>query len=242
MFTRQRWTQVSLTTLALVALSACGAVPAAVDTNNNDNPNPNPWPTWSPSPSPSPSESPDPLDPEDTLPPITYSFDVNGVNGSKTNFTASVNTGVDNTLKVKIRALDAGPITLSNGSSNPFTASYGCVKYTVTVNGRSVDTPILRVAGANNGLCSSAPTTYTMDFSDRLVAGASTATVKVSNPRYDFYCQYYSAMAGCQLYVGYYNPSCVALVASFYPGQCTVRSVYQTHTVRGQLEIYTNQQ
>jgi len=111
------------------------------------------------------------------------------------------------------------------GSYSNYQATYGCVRYTIEVGGKSVTTNTLAVDGQND-LCPNAPTSQIIDFSDRAV-GVTSTSVKVTAVRYDYYCR---LLYMGYIYSGYYNTYCGS---SLY-------SVYRNHTVTGTLEIQTN--
>ncbi|MBL7713982.1 MAG: hypothetical protein JNL01_00855 [Bdellovibrionales bacterium] len=233
--------------LAALILSACGGqvqrAPTPTFTNNPwpQNPqypqypwpypsyNPYPWPTGTPSPTPSPSTSPN----TNNTPSYSGYFSLNGVNGVTTSYTMNVNA--DTTLKVKVTADSAGPLTISTGSS-PFTANYSCAQFTVTVGGRSVQTQKLLVGGIPSTSCPDGVASQTIDFSDRLQPGVSNYSVKVESPRYDFYCIIWMA---CQTYPYMYDSSCSSFTYNYYTTYCPMRSVFKNHTVNGGLEVFT---
>jgi hypothetical protein len=167
---------------------------------------------------------------ESFLPARSESFTVTGSGGTSPTFTAS-NVRTDSLLKVKVIAGAAGPVSIPSGtpgyggSYSNYQASYGCVRYTIEVAGRSVTTNTLAVEGQNS-LCPDAPTSQIIDFSDRAV-GVTNTSVKVTAVRYDYYCQL--------VYMGYISPY-------YYNTYCgsSLYSVYRTHSVTGTLEIQTN--
>lgn len=171
---------------------------------------------------------------------ITANFSLTGVGGTKTFY----NTGsdgiyivTDNLLQVRVRAGQAGPLTLNEGST-PFTANYGCVSYLVTVGGKSVRTKPLLANGQASAYCPDGVAEQTIDFSDRLSSGGANLSVNVSEPRYDFYCQLWYA---CQTFPNSTTYSCYySFPYSYYNSYCPTRAVYKSHTVTGDLDILTN--
>jgi hypothetical protein len=87
-------------------------------------------------------------------------------------------------LKVKIIPLAAAN---SPGGAGTFNFPYGCASFNVTVNGHTLPTGLIRVAGVSqnsNSECANAPTSAVVDFSTYLT-GAGSIRVTVSNPMYD---------------------------------------------------------
>ncbi|NDG84405.1 MAG: hypothetical protein EBX52_05115 [Proteobacteria bacterium] len=87
-------------------------------------------------------------------------------------------------LKVKIVPLAAPN---SPGGAGTFNFPYGCVSFSVKVNGHEIPTGVIRVAGVTQGAnsqCATAPTSAVLDFSTYLT-GAGSVTVTVSDPMYD---------------------------------------------------------
>ncbi len=164
-------------------------------------------------------------------------FTISGSGGTTPSFQYTVTT--DSILKVKITAGRSDRLSLSLGSGySNFNAVYGCVTYTVTAAGQNFvtqplspeDNPTSTAPG-----CQGAPHSQTFDFSDHLGRGRSTVTVTVDQPRYDFYCQWWT---NCQ---GSYNPSCYySFPPSSYSAYCPLRSVYRNHSITGKMEIQVN--
>ena len=175
-------------------------------------------------------------------PSYTYDFVLQGEDLDSTSgddrIYESPGVPTDSILKVRITGTPA-----DEDHSEGYSASYGCVQYKVAVNGQSVTTDVLKVQGGDDTLCPNAPESQVIDFSSRL-GGASDVEVKVSNPRYDFYCalwwqQFYTAAPSCG-----YNYGCQVEWATYMAGSynsiCTTRHLHYTHHVTGQLEIETN--
>ncbi len=222
-----KWIIASIAALPL-ALSACGAT-----TYRGPADAPGTLPTL-------PIPTTLPTDPTTTgAPSTTASFSMNGVGSAQPSWSSAgrVSISTDNVLKIKITAGQAGALTLSSGGTNVFTANYSCVSYVVTVNGRSVRTKNLLANGVASTYCPDGVTDQTIDFSDRLSAGGDAPTVVVSDPRYDFYCQIWH---GCQTYPNMYYSQCSGFSYNYYNTYCPSRAVYKTHSVTGNLEIYTN--
>ena len=118
---------------------------------------------------------------------------LSGNNGGA--FSKTLNFSTSHTLKVKVEALSAPNLTISGYTNWVF--PYGCMRVTVTVNGSTRTSKILKVAGGQAGPeCVNSPTTDTIDFSD-ITTGNGPVTVTFSNGEYDN-CRYYNPMAyGC---------------------------------------------
>jgi hypothetical protein len=167
---------------------------------------------------------------DNTLPTETYAFTLTGNGGTNTTFSVD-NINTDTILKVKIIAGSAGQLSLSSGSYSNFTASYKCVRYTITALGRSVQSKVLAVDGGDSVFCPGAPTEETINFSNRLTTGHGDITIAVSAPSYDFYCQMARTSCGT-------NSSCL-----YYSGcnlSAPMRTVYKNHTVTGSIAVQTN--
>ncbi len=172
-------------------------------------------------------------------PTVTASFSMQGVNSAQPSWSSQghLSISTDNLLKITIRAGEAGPLTLSNGTQNVFTANYSCVSYLVTVNGRSVRTKPLLAGGVASSYCPTGVTDQTIDFSDRLSAGGDAPVITISDPRYDFYCQIWY---GCQTYPNMYYSQCQGFTYNYYNLYCPNKAVFKNHTVTGDMDIETN--
>ncbi len=184
-----------------------------------------PGPVVQVTPTPTPSATATPTPPFDSA--YTFSFSVTGANGTAPTYTTgAINT--DNILVVRINAGPAGQLSVPGFYSN-FTANYNCVSYNVTVGGRTVTTQTLAPQGSNSSYtasnqCPGAPSSQVINFSDRLSPGHGNMFVQVSNARYDFYCELYFQ----------------GMLSGQYNMYCPLRTVYQTHTVTGSLDIQVN--
>lgn len=159
--------------------------------------------------------------PAPSVAPQTYSF---SITGSGTYTTPTIHT--DTVLKVTI---SAGLAKVVSGTG--FTPVFGCVSYTVTVDGQSVQTDILS-NGTGDGDCYGSPQSQTIDFSGRLGSGHNSMTVEVSDVQNDF--RYLNCIENPSLYSVYpYGPySCTM----YYP----VTALYKTHVASGNLSIQVN--
>lgn len=236
MLIRSKTIKLTLALTAMSLLMACGGQSYRPGKDGqNQSPQPNPYPTY---PYPWPTYTPPAGggNPQNTS-TITASFSLNGVNGVVTAYDTrndSIQIVTDNLLQVRIRAGQAGPLTLPNGNT-PFTANYSCVSYLVTVNGRSVRTQPLLANGQPSPYCPDGVPEQTIDFSDRVSPGSGTLYVRVTEPRYDFYCQLWIACQPFPYYAG-----CAGFGPNYQNLYCPTRVVYQTHTVTGDLDILTN--
>ena len=117
---------------------------------------------------------------------------LSGNNGGA--FSKTLNFSTSRKLRVKVEALAAPNFTL-NGYTN-WVAAYGCMRVTVTVNGSTRSTKILKVAGLTGPECTGAPSSDIIDFSD-ITTGNGPVTVTFSNAEYDN-CRYYNTLQyGC---------------------------------------------
>lgn len=158
------------------------------------------------------------------LPAITDNFSLNGPGGTVTSYSTSVNT--DNVLSVEITAGAAGQMTL--GTYSNYSATYGCISYSVEANGYTQSTGTLAVS-SDSGTdynCPSAAQSATLDFSSTLSPGHGETTITVTPIGYDFYCQY------CESYPSLFGYACA--------GYCPLHSIYKTHTVTGTIAITVN--
>jgi hypothetical protein len=167
-----------------------------------------------------------------SAPPIEYSFELNGTTAQAVFTTDAIDS--DSIFRVRITAGAAGPLVYP-GYSN-WSLPYGCVKYTVTVNGRSVVTNMLKVEGEDNYLCPDAKSSQVIDFSDRL-GGPSGVTVRVSNPMNDWKCQLWDSMKASSQQGWGPDPYWVLGPRSL---NCVLKPKYSTHTETGSLRIQVN--
>ncbi len=119
---------------------------------------------------------------------------LSGNNGGA--FSRTLNFSTSRTLKVKVEALSAPNMTVPGYTNWVF--PYGCMRVTVTVNGSTRTSKILKVSGTQQATaeCVNAPSTDTLDFSN-ITTGNGPVTVTFSNAEYDN-CRYYNPMAyGC---------------------------------------------
>jgi hypothetical protein len=120
---------------------------------------------------------------------------VSGVNGPAP--IQALTFGTSATLKVKITALQAPNLTVANGWTFP----YGCMQISVSVNGVTQTTQVLRVANQAQGStspCANAADHQVLDFSNAMT-GSGNVTITFSAPQYDN-CRYYWPLNyGCQM-------------------------------------------
>jgi hypothetical protein len=67
-------------------------------------------------------------------------------------------------------------------------SDYGCVSFEVSIGGSNFQTGILRVEGIETGNCPQSPTTFEMDYSQLLSAGANTLDISIRVERIDRSC------------------------------------------------------
>ncbi len=121
---------------------------------------------------------------------------LSGLNGGA--FSKSYNFTTSQTLKVKVEALSA-PHLVVNGFTN-YVFPYGCLRVSVTVNGSTRLSKILKVAGLTqvSPECANSPSVDTIDFSD-ITTGYGPVAVTFSDPEYDN-CRYNNPLAyGCSM-------------------------------------------
>ncbi len=119
---------------------------------------------------------------------------LSGRNGGA--FSRTYNFATSRTLKVKVEALSAPNMTVPG--YNGWVFPYGCMRVSVTVNGSTRQTKILKIAGTTQvtAECVNAPSTDTLDFSN-ITTGSGAVTVTFSDANYDN-CRYSNPMAyGC---------------------------------------------
>lgn len=95
-------------------------------------------------------------------------------------------------LRVRVKAIDGNAYV--KDSLTTFPSQFGCVSYQIHVGNQMVQTPLLKVPGANanaTAQCSHSPSEYIADMS-YAVGGYGLTEIKIQNPQYDLYCNYYS--------------------------------------------------
>lgn len=137
-------------------------------------------------------------------------IEMSGQNG--TDPTKTLNFNSSRTLRVKISPLSAPNITVPGYSNWVF--PYGCLQVTVSVNGITKMTQVLRVNGmSQSSQCANAPTSEVLDFSSQM-SGNGPVTVTVQNAVYDN-CRYNWPM--------YYG--------------CSMSQVWQSHRVAMNVQV-----
>ncbi|MBY0471722.1 hypothetical protein K2X30_11200 [bacterium] len=237
---------VSMTALMAVAFSSCGKTTVAETVAggapaNNGNYVPTPIP--SPIPSDAVSNS------------LLYSFAVTGQNTTEIpSGNASINT--DNLLKVNLKPMGSVNLTLPGYTGYNF--SFNCVSFLVEVVDTSSGNPatytvlasqqtptLATTAGATN--CPQAPTSTTIDFSNRIGQLHGPLKIRVSNARYDLYCDMFNA---CQTqsnlqyyqYTGQFPYPCTAFTPTYKAFYCPLKNVFQNHTASGNVTVTTTAQ
>lgn len=118
---------------------------------------------------------------------------------NSSSYTQTLTFQTSRTLRVKIKPLPAPNITVPGYTNWVF--PYGCVSVSVTVNGMTRGTQVLRVEGVAQGQssqCANAPTSQVLDFTD-VMTGTGTTQVVFSNANYDNCRQYWPLNYGCSM-------------------------------------------
>lgn len=134
-------------------------------------------------------------------------------------------------LRVRVKAIDGNAYI--KDSLTTFPSQYGCVSYQVRVGNGIIQTPLLKVPGASSNAtanCASAASEYVVDMSNNISFNAQgTVDIKIENPQYDLYCNYYSG--------GQYNGSkCPS--SPLYQNNSV--APYSWHEVKVQVDAETN--
>ena len=209
---------------AALALSGCGSQPYDEAAPGTQQPTVTPY---SPSGDTGGSGEDDPINSE--LPdPTTLDFSLVGF---QTKSIATVET--DSILKVQVSAAQAGMISVPNIN---FAAQYACLQVTLNVAGASWTSKLLKVPGSNAASCPGAVDYDQRDFSYRVLNASGPFEITVGQAFYDFYCQVWDS------YAFRYGPNYPQYVIGMGTRNlsCPVKSVYNTHTVKGQIKIQTN--
>lgn len=179
------------------------------------------------------------------VPAWSDDFSVTGSGGSSPSYTTDV-ISTDNLLNVKIIARGAGQISYP-GYSNA-SAQYKCIEYKVQVInantngniGASVTTSTMAVDGGSSS-CSGAAGEQTIDLSSRVGPGHPPVKIKVEATRYDYYCQIWTSCNYNYSYYIYNQTMCYYSFPFYMQGSyCPLRTIYQTHTVQGTIEVQVN--
>lgn len=107
--------------------------------------------------------------------------------------------GTSRTLRVKIKPLPAPNLDVPGYTNWVF--PYGCLSVSVTVNGMTRGTQVLRVEGVSqpsSSLCKDAPTSQILDFTD-VMSGTGDTMVTISNANYDNCRGYNNMIYGCSM-------------------------------------------
>lgn len=222
----------ALNLVSVLSIAGCGGAPyqernaVSQQSNSSTGSNGSGSSNWGGSDNNGSDDDSTPVDPGNTLPPITSSFTVTGAQGQTPSHEFTVTT--DNLLKVKVIA---GPASQATIPGSNFSASYNCVRFRVTVLGQSTDTGLLSV-GNGGYACQGSPSEKTLDFSSRLTAGHGAVTIKIEATGYDFYWQ------GCSSYPWLYGayPYGPYSCNNYYP----TYTVFKNHTVTGTLSVQVN--
>ena len=141
---------------------------------------------------------------------------LSGVNGPAP--IQTINLSTSHTLKVKITALNAANYIIQNYSG--WTKPYGCFQVSVSVNGVTQTTQVLKVANmqqGNTSACANAPDHQVLDFTNAMT-GSGNITISFTAPQYDN-CRYYWPMNyGCQMSAVWQNDMSAFNAATQYDG------------------------
>ncbi|MBC7691707.1 MAG: hypothetical protein H7222_08040 [Methylotenera sp.] len=235
MFYQKKVVGLSLS-IVMVTLTACGASTGTVKddkalnvsgtggyTNSGSSPGSGTGPTVS------------------NLPPaIRKTFSITGGTGSYETTIPST----DAQLSVRVSATDGGQVAISGSN---FTTAYSCASYDVTLSVQdtsgywhdteTVTTKRLQVAG--QAPCGDGVAHDDIDFSGSVSPGHGAFKIRLSAPRYDFYCKmYWNCQATYGSYQYAYGTNCYDLLKpAAYAQVCPSKTVYSTHVVRGALQI-----
>lgn len=170
-------------------------------------------------------------------PAESYSFTITGINGTDPSFVTPEIITADNLLRVKITPSGASNISLASGIYSAFSGGYGCIKYNVTVLGRTVATQVLAVQGADNQACPNAPKSQIIDFSGRLTPGHAPIIVKVDQASTSTYCE---RVLAC-MQNPWASPQCTYNYPSYLQNSyCPTKAMYMNYTATGTVEIQVN--
>ena len=100
------------------------------------------------------------------------------------------------TLKVKVSALPAGYMV--NPLYSNFSVAYGCVEFTVVVNGATQYTGLLSVAGTQSAICPNASNSVVLDFSSTMT-GYGPVNVTIGYAQFDNCRLSNTATYGCSM-------------------------------------------
>lgn len=132
-------------------------------------------------------------------------------------------------LRVRVKAVEGNAYI--KDSLTTFPSQYGCVSYQIHVGNQMVQTPLLKVPGANanaTAQCAGSPSEYIADMS-YAVGGYGLTDIKIQNPQYDLYCNYYSGTS--------YNGSKCPSTALYQNNQV---QPYSWHEVKVQVDAEVN--
>lgn len=170
-------------------------------------------------------------------PAESYAFTITGNGGTDPEFETPEVYTADNLLRVKITPAGASNISLASGIYSAFSGGYGCIKYNVTVLGRTVTTQVLAVKGADNQACPNAPKSQIIDFSGRLTPGHGPAIVKIDQASSSTYCE---RVLAC-MQNPWASPQCKYNYPAYLQGSfCPTKTMYMNYTGTGTVEVQVN--
>ena len=128
---------------------------------------------------------------------------LSGINGPAP--IQTLNAGTSRTLKIKITALNAPNLTIPGYTGWVF--PYGCLQVSVSVNGVTQTTQVLKVANIAQGstsACANASDHQVLDFTNAMT-GSGNVTISFNNASSDN-CRYYWPLNyGCQMAATWQN-------------------------------------
>jgi hypothetical protein len=165
----------------------------------------------------------------------SFSFTVTGGTRPESVYeTPTIHT--DTKLRVRVNSGSAGQVRPLDGSYSNYNASYNCVSYTLEIGGRTFQTNYLNAPGSTADCGTSGkPTSQILDLSSFLTPGLGGFSIKVRALHYDAYyqgCLWDPYRYGVNPFQFSWQQSCKSMYFQ--------RSVYQTHTVTGSIEVEVN--
>jgi hypothetical protein len=156
--------------------------------------------------------------PSGTVPQFSKRFKITGGGTAVPLSSGSLKVTTDSLLTVRISAGQGLPLSGGYGQS----VGFNCELFHVTV-GNITKPAFVKKAGYPAGAgdpCAGATDTWTADFSHALSPGHGDVPILINGPLYD----------NCRLTGGY----------GVYVGGCPLTTVYQTHSVDGLVEAFTD--
>jgi hypothetical protein len=164
--------------------------------------------------------------------------------------TPAINT--DNLFLVKVRSEGSGQLTKVPNYSN-FNAIFNCAKYVVTLEERVGNTWVLRTSEVTQPLqvsgrtCEGGVNEQVLNWSGHMYPGHGQMRVRIQNDSYDFYCNLYQGCIRQAQMTGWWPFECQWMLTNNFgfwqpnpnvqASVCPMKTVYQTHILRAQLQI-----